>query len=103
MEAKGLRVNAGKTKVMQCRVSRFQSEDFGKHPCGVCRKGVVSNSILCVECLRWVHKRCSSIKRKIKSNVYFRGVISQLLPTFGYFNPLIPELFVMDEKIISTT
>ena len=29
MEAKGLRVNAGKTKVMQCRVSRFQSEDSG--------------------------------------------------------------------------
>ena len=25
MEAKSLRVNAGKTKVMQCRVSRFQS------------------------------------------------------------------------------
>ena len=41
MEAKGLRVNAGKTKVMQCRVSRFQSED----PCSVCRKGVGDNSI----------------------------------------------------------
>ena len=35
MEAKSLRVNAGKTKVMQCRVSRFQSEDSGEHPCGV--------------------------------------------------------------------
>ena len=43
MEAKGLRVNAGKTKVMQCRVSRFQSEDSGEHPCGVCRKGVGNN------------------------------------------------------------
>ena len=32
MESKGLRVNAGKTRVMQCRVSRFQSEDSGKHP-----------------------------------------------------------------------
>ena len=51
MEAKGLRVNAGKTKVMQCRVSRFQSEDSGEHPCGVCKKGVGDNSILCVECL----------------------------------------------------
>ena len=28
MEAKGLRVNAGKTKVMPCRVSRVQSEDY---------------------------------------------------------------------------
>ena len=35
IEAKGLTVNAGKTKVMQCRVSRFQSEDSGEHPCGV--------------------------------------------------------------------
>ena len=72
MEAKGLRVNADKTKVMQCRVSRFQSEDSGKHTCGVYRKGVASNSILCVECLRWVHKRCSGIKGKLKSNVDFR-------------------------------
>ena len=31
MEAKGLRVNAGKTKVMQCRVSRFQSLDSGEY------------------------------------------------------------------------
>ena len=69
MEAKGLRVNAGKTKVMQCRVSRVQSEDSGKHPCGVCRKGVGDNSIRCVECLRWVHKRCSGISGKLKSNV----------------------------------
>ena len=48
-----------KTKVMQCGVSRFQSEDSGKHPCGVCRKGFASNSILCVECFR-----CSGIKGK---------------------------------------
>ena len=48
MEAKGLRVNAGKIKVMQCRVSGVQSEDSGKHPCGVCRKGVGDNSIQCV-------------------------------------------------------
>ena len=71
MEAKGLRVNAGKTMVMQCRISRVQSEDSREHPCGVCRKGVVRNSILCVECLRWVHKRCSGIKGKLKSNVDF--------------------------------
>ena len=71
MEAKGLRVNAGKTKVMQCRVSRFQSEDSGEYPCGVCRKGVASHSIRCVECLRWVHKRCSGISGKLKSNTDF--------------------------------
>ena len=42
-------MNAGKTKVMQCQVSRFQSEDSGEHPCGVCRKGVGKNSILMCE------------------------------------------------------
>ena len=67
----GLRVDAGKTKVMQCRVSRFQSEDSGEHPCGVCRKGVGNNAVLCVECLSLVHKRCSGISGKLKSDVDF--------------------------------
>ena len=57
MEKKEMRVNAEKTKVMWCQVSKGQVEDSGKHPCGVCRKGVDNNSILSVECVRWVHKR----------------------------------------------
>ena len=57
MEKKGLRVNAGKTKVMRCQMSMGQVEDSGEHPCGVCRKGVGDNSIFCVECHRWVYKR----------------------------------------------
>ena len=68
MEAESLRVNAGKTKVMQRRVNRFQSEDSGEYPCGVCKKGVSDNSIWCVECLKWVHKRCSGISGKLKSS-----------------------------------
>ena len=32
MEKKGLRVNAGKTKVMWCQVSKGQAEDSGEHP-----------------------------------------------------------------------
>ena len=27
---------------------------------------------MCLECLEWVHKRCSGISRKLKSNVNFR-------------------------------
>ena len=46
-----------------------QAEDSGEHPCGVCRKGVGDNSILCIECLRWIYKRWSGIVRKLKSNV----------------------------------
>ena len=68
MKKKGLRVNTGKTNVMWCRLSMGQAEDSGEHPCGVCRKGVGDNSIFCVECHRWVHKRCSGISEKLKSN-----------------------------------
>ena len=56
-----------KIKVMRwtCRV---WSEEYGNHQCGVCRKGVAINSILCIECLRWVHERCNGIKGKLISN-----------------------------------
>ena len=87
---------AGKINVMQCRVSRFQSEDSGEHPCGVCMKGVASNSIQCVECLRWVHKRCSGISGKLKSNVDFHckrclegenGLFQSVLLKVGVIEP----------------
>jgi len=31
-------------------------------PCGVCSKGVGSNSLQCNNCQKWVHKKCSGIK-----------------------------------------
>ena len=43
LEAKRLRVNMGKTKVMQCSVDCGQKESSGKYPCSVCRRGVGSN------------------------------------------------------------
>ena len=51
MEKKSLRVNAGKTKIMWCKVSMAKAEDSREHPSVVCRKGVGNNSILCVDCL----------------------------------------------------
>ena len=54
---KGLRVNAGITKIMSCRLSMGQAEDSEEYPCGVCREGVGDNSIVCVECRRLVHNR----------------------------------------------
>ena len=45
MEAKGLRVNIGKTKVMKCHVQSEREENTGKYPCGVCKSGVGINSI----------------------------------------------------------
>ena len=29
---------------------------------GVCGRGVGSNSIQCISCQKWVHKKCSGIK-----------------------------------------
>ena len=61
---KGLRVNVGKTKVMKYGVGLQKVVDSRKYPCGVCGKGVDSNSIQCTLCMKWVHKRCSGISRK---------------------------------------
>ena len=72
MELKGLRVNAGMTKVMRYQVSKDQAENSGKPPCGVYRKSVRENSILCLACHRWVHKshkRCSGISGRLRNNV----------------------------------
>ena len=72
MELKGLRVNIGKTKVMRCQVRIGQAEDSGKFPCGVCREGVGDNSIKCVACHKWVHKRCSGISGRLRYDADFR-------------------------------
>ena len=34
----------------------------GQYPCGVCAQGVRANSILCTECGKWVHRRCSGLR-----------------------------------------
>ena len=45
LEAKGLRVNVGKTKVMKSWSHGLQKVvDSRKYPCGVCGKGVDANS-----------------------------------------------------------
>ena len=65
MEEKGLRVNVGKTKVMRCQEDAGQAVKTGRYPCGVCGRGVGSNSIKCTSCDAWVHKRCSGITGKL--------------------------------------
>ena len=68
MEAKGLRVNTGKIKIMVSGVNLQTLKDSGKYPCNVCRKGVSSNSIYCAGCSHWVHKKCSGVIGSLKSN-----------------------------------
>ena len=72
MEEKGLRVNMGKTKVMKCQVGIGSVKKAGEYPCGVCQKGVGSNSIMCTSCNAWCHKRCSGISGKLQKVTGFR-------------------------------
>ena len=62
MEEKGLRVNAGKTKIMICGMGLDLLQSSGKFPCAVCHTGVGSNGIFCKGCKHWVHKKCSGLK-----------------------------------------
>ena len=65
MEAKGLRVNMKKTKILISGPGLNLLSDSGESPCAVCRKGVGANSIHCGKCSLWVHKKCSGIKGKL--------------------------------------
>jgi hypothetical protein len=72
MEEKGLRVNLAKTKVLRCCKKTGQVEESGKWPCGVCKKGVGSrNAILCRTCGKWIHKKCSGVRGRLR-DVDFR-------------------------------
>ena len=56
---KGLKVNAGKSKVMVGSSDGKMIVNSGKLPCGVCEKGVQANSVQCTVCLKkWIHKWC---------------------------------------------
>jgi hypothetical protein len=72
LEAKGLRVNMGKTKIMRCHDGPALDVASGKWPCGVCKKGVGSNAIQCNNCAKWIHKKCSGVKGKLKSDPSFQ-------------------------------
>ena len=65
MEKKGLRVNAGKTKVMICGTGLDLLLRLGEYPCAVCRTGVGNNSIYCNGCKLRVHKKCSGLQRRM--------------------------------------
>ena len=53
MEAKGLKMNIGKTKVMVSGKNCGDVERLGKWSCTVCGKGVESNAIRCMGCSGW--------------------------------------------------
>jgi len=62
VENKGMRVNMNKTKVMISGERQKTLQKAARWSCGVCGRGVGSNSIQCTSCHKWVHKKCSGIK-----------------------------------------
>ena len=46
MEKKGLRVNMGKTKIMESSINLDVLKKSGKYPCGVCQSGVGSSNAI---------------------------------------------------------
>jgi len=62
MENRGMRVNMNKTKVMITGERQKQVQKAVRWSCGVCGRGVGSNSIQCITCQKCAHKKCSGIK-----------------------------------------
>ena len=53
-------------------------------PCGLCRRGVGSNSIQCTGCQKWVHKKCSAVKGsmyKVMKSFICRGCLNPVSST----------------------
>ena len=59
---KGLKVNAGKSKVMVGSSGGKMIVNCGKWPCGVYGKGIQANSVQCSVCKKMIHKRCSGVR-----------------------------------------
>jgi len=62
VENRGMRVNMNKTKVMISGERQKPVQKSARWSCGVCGRGVGSQSIQCTSCHKWVHKKCSGIK-----------------------------------------
>jgi len=45
------------TKVMISGERQKVRQKAARWPCGVCSKGVCSNSLQCTSCQKWVHKK----------------------------------------------
>ena len=68
-----------KTKVMISGERQKVRQKAVRRPCGVCSKGVGSNSLQCASCQKWVHKKCSGIKgsmSKVANSFICRGCLN---------------------------
>ena len=66
----------GNSKSFEVKVGMHQGS-----ACGVCSKGVGSNSLQCTSCQKWVHKKCSGIKGSMSK-------VAKLFICRGCLNPV---------------
>ena len=63
-ESKSKNVKHGKTKVMISGCIMKDNMSKSKvDPCGVCCMRVKANSVLCLQCGKWLNGRCAGVKR----------------------------------------
>ena len=74
-----MRAHMNKTKVMISGERQKVRQKAVRWPCGVCSKGVCSNSLQCTSCQKWVHKKCSGINgtmSKVANSFICRGCLN---------------------------
>jgi len=79
-----MRVNMNKTKVMISGECQKPLQKAARWPCGVCGRGVGSNSIQCTSCHKRVHKKCCGIKGsmyKVMRSFICRGCSNTVIST----------------------
>ena len=68
LSSKGLKVNLRKGKVMVSGVITEDSLSTSKvNPCGICSLNEKDNSVLHVQCGKWIHDKCAGVKSVIAS------------------------------------
>ena len=85
-ESNGSKVNLGKTKLMVSGgITKDGMSKSLVDPCGVCSLRVKANSVLCLQCGKWILVRCAGMKmvtpmfsrniacRKCKGNIWRRS------------------------------
>ena len=62
-DSRSLKVNHGETKVIvSSSITKDGMPKSKVDPCGVCSMRVKVNSVLCVQCGKWIHGRCVRVK-----------------------------------------
>ena len=62
LEGKRLKVNVGKTKMMVSGTEGKIALSKIDHCC-ICGKRVGSNAVCCTQCTKWIHGRCTNMKK----------------------------------------